>query len=130
MQELAITCEPVRGQKLFIRPIEPPDSELVRAFLDRHAPGTPRPSAGLIGKLVGEVAAVLAMEITDESLRIVDLVVAEELRRKRVGRIMIDELAQLAGKMERSWLEVDPRGARRFFERVGFSGDPVMRRRA
>src|SRR5712691_5659436 len=101
---MAITCDRVRGQRLFIRPIEPLDSEVVRSFLDRYAPGAPFPSSGLLGKLVGEPAAVLAMEITDDAIRIIDLIVAEELRRKRVGRVMIDELAQLAVKMERTWL--------------------------
>jgi ribosomal protein S18 acetylase RimI-like enzyme len=120
----------VRGQKLFVRPLEPTDRDEVGAFLLLHSPASPVPSDGLLGKLVGNLAAVLSMEIAGADVRICDLVVAPELRRKRVGRVMVDELDALAAKMERSWLVVDPGDdAREFFRRVGFAEDGSRMRR-
>jgi len=79
---------------------------------------------GLIGKLVGDLVAVLAMEITTDAVHISDLFVARELRRKRIGRFMVDELARLAKKMDRDRLIVDPPAdAREFFRRIGFDGN-------
>lgn len=121
----------MRGQKLFVRPLDPADRDIVAAFLATHSPQSAVPTDGLIGKLVGSLAAVLAMEITDTSIAIRDLVVAPELRRKRVGRVMIEELDAMAGKLERDWLVADGAGeSREFFRRVGFGEDGMrmMRR--
>jgi N-acetylglutamate synthase-like GNAT family acetyltransferase len=118
----------MKGQKLFVRPIEPADAESIRDFCAVHG-GAPDTRAGLIGKLVGDLAAVLTMELEADAVRIVDLVVAEPLRRKRVGRVMLDELASMAAKLDRSWLvagcvQTD------FLRRVGFEEHGgVMRRR-
>jgi GNAT superfamily N-acetyltransferase len=112
----------VKGQHLYVRPIDGSDHEAVDAFLDLC--GCPRslPKTGLLGKLVGDLAAVLLMEIAPSCILIRELVVAAPLRRKRVGRVMIDELAQLAAKIDRPLLVVEePAEARRFFERVGFA---------
>jgi GNAT superfamily N-acetyltransferase len=110
----------MRGQRLFVRPIEAADGEEIRAFLGGAAP----PAAGLVGKLVGNLVAVLAMEVTPDAIRVDDLVVARELRRKRIGRVMLSELADLAAKMERDSLIVDLDGertdAKEFLSRVGF----------
>lgn len=128
----------MRGQRLFIRPIEPADHDLVRAFLQRHSgrvdqriPEVGRripevdqriPAYGLLAKLVGELVAVVAIDITDDAVRIDDLVVATELRRKRIGRAMVGEVAQIAVKMGRRRLVADDAaGADEFFRRVGFS---------
>jgi ribosomal protein S18 acetylase RimI-like enzyme len=121
----------VRGQRLFVRPIDSADGEEVRAFLRRHSTSTDAPSAGLVGKLVGDLVAVLAMQVTDDAIRIEDLVVAHELRRKQIGRVMLGELAELALKMERDWLIVDNAGeAREFFRRAGFEDEgTTMKRR-
>jgi N-acetylglutamate synthase-like GNAT family acetyltransferase len=74
--------------------------------------------------------SVLAMDLETDAIRLVDLVVAEELRRKRVGRVMLNELAALAAKLERTWLVADMKNAE-FLRRVGFvEDDGVMRRRA
>jgi len=118
----------VKGQRLFVRPIDAADTDAVRAFAAQYG-GSPDPRAGLLGKLVGELVSVLSMEIEDDAVRIVDLVVAEELRRKRVGRVMLNELAALAAKLERTWLVADIAN-RAFLERVGFVEDGgLMRRR-
>lgn len=114
----------MRGQRLFIRPIEPSDRDLVRAFLHDYSQRAELPAYGLLAKLVGELVAVIAIEITPDAVRIDDLVVAPELRRKRIGRAMVAEVAQLAAKMDRARLVVaDARGADEFFRRVGFRSE-------
>jgi N-acetylglutamate synthase-like GNAT family acetyltransferase len=118
----------VKGQKLFVRPIEGSDATALRAFAVGHG-GDPTPPAGLLGKLVGELAAVLTMEVEPDAVRLIGLVVAEELRRKRVGRVMLNELANVAASMNRQWL-VAGIEHRAFLERVGFvEMDGVMKRR-
>jgi GNAT superfamily N-acetyltransferase len=111
----------VRGQRLFIRPIESGDAESVRLFFAANAKADDAPSMGLIGKLVGDLVAVLAMEITIDAVRISNLFVARELRRKRIGRFMVDELARLAKKIDRDRIVVEPPAdARDFFRKIGF----------
>lgn len=118
----------MKGQKLFVRPIEAADADAIRAFAARFG-GPPEIRSGLVGKLVGDLAAVLSMELETNGIRLVGLVVAEELRRKRVGRVMLNELASLAAKLERAWIVADVEH-RLFLERVGFvEEDGVMRRR-
>jgi N-acetylglutamate synthase-like GNAT family acetyltransferase len=118
----------VKGQKLFVRPIEAADADAVRAFAAQHG-GSPGAHSGLLGKLVGELVAVLAMDVEADAVRVVDLVVAEELRRKRIGRVMLNELAALAAKLERNCLIADVKHAE-FLRRVGFTEDQgVMKRR-
>lgn len=114
----------MRGQRLFIRPIEPDDREAIRRFLELHrnARAAPPPACGLLGKLVGELVAILEMEIAGDSILLTDLVIATELRRKRIGRAMVEELARMAEKMELSEIVVpDPREADRFLQKVGFT---------
>ena len=118
----------MKGQKLFVRPIEAADLDAVRAFAAQHR-GSLDARFGLLGKLVGELVSVLAMKVEDDAIRVLDLVVAEELRRKRVGRVMLNELASLAKKLERNWLIADVQHAA-FLQRVGFTEDQgVMKRR-
>lgn len=118
----------MRGQKLFIRPIDALDHDALLAFLRRHAPGTPVPATGLVGKLVGDIVAVLAMSLTDDAVRVDALVVAEELRRKRIGRYMMEETASMARKLDKS--SVISEKEHPFLARVGFLRDGgVMRRR-
>ena len=122
----------LRGQRLFVRPIESTDRDAVRTFLATHASGAGMPQTGLIGKLVGNLVAVLAMEVTPDAIRVDDLVVAGELRRKQIGRVMIMELADLAAKMERDWLVAERGDAAAFLRRVGFveegKGERMVRR--
>ena len=117
----------MRGQKLFVRPIEAADHDAIRLFLASHAPShAPVPTCGLVGKLLGDIVAVLSMEITGDAVRVDGLVVAKELRRKRIGRGMLAELDALAAKMEREWLIA--LSDHEFLRRVGFSGNDVLRR--
>jgi ribosomal protein S18 acetylase RimI-like enzyme len=144
----------VRGLRLYIRPIEAPDTQSVAAFLARHtappagiealaAPGegdrTPLPSGesvadaplpyvvpawGLLGKLLGDIVAVVSLEMTSDALRIDDLVVARELRRKWIGRAILREVEQLAVRMDRHRLVVEHAGdAEEFLRRVGFESE-------
>ncbi len=108
----------MRGQKLFIRPIEPADHETVRRFLQEQTGQTAVPACGLLGKLVGELVAVIALQITAHSVQIDDVVVAAGLRRKRIGRVMLDEAEQIAAKIDRTRLVVNT--SHEFFRRTGF----------
>ncbi len=120
----------MRGQKLYIRPIDFADQEEVRRFLAHNSTSSKVPRSGLIGKLVGELVAVLAMEITTDGVRVDDLVVAQELRRKRIGRIMLSELDTIAAKVDRDWLIVERDDkAREFLRKVGFTGEKKMVRK-
>lgn len=110
----------MKGQRLFVRPIDSGDHSAVTAFLAQYSASTPSPACGLVGKLVGELVAVLTMEVTDGAIRVDDLVVAPELRRKRIGRVMMNEVHALAAKMDRTRIEA-PRGrGDEFLQRIGF----------
>jgi GNAT superfamily N-acetyltransferase len=117
----------MRGLKLYIRPIETGDADAIRAFLGRHSASSSVPRCGLLGKLLGDVVAVLAMEITADAIRLDDLVVAKDLRRKHIGRGMLAELDALAAKIDREWIIA--RADHEFLRRVGFCGDGTLRRR-
>ena len=121
----------MRGLRLYVRPIDSADTPAVSAFLARQLAGrTEAPAWGLLGKLLGDIVAVVALQITDDALRIDDIVVAHDLRRKRIGRAMLREVEQLAAKFERNRVVVDDAGgAQEFFRRVGFvsEGDRWIR---
>lgn len=110
----------MKGLRLYVRPIEPADHAAVRDFLGRST----LPAWGLLGKLLGEIVAVVALEITDDELRVGEIFVARELRKKRIGRAMMREVEQLAAKFERRRIVVDNAGgAEEFFRRVGFENE-------
>ena len=142
----------MKGLRLYVRPIETADHDAVRAFLATHgaagfsppreagglkaaapplpssaadaAAAPPVPACGLLGKLLGDIVAVVALEITGDAVRVIDLFVAEGLRRKRIGRVMMREVEQLAAKFERRRIIVDDaRGAQEFFRRIGFENE-------
>jgi GNAT superfamily N-acetyltransferase len=118
----------VRGLRLFVRPIEAADRPVLQAFFSQQR-GTadqrpPAPAWGLLGKLLGDVVAVVSLEITDDALRVEDLTVSRELRRKWIGRVMMREVEQLAVKMDRRRIVVEDAGdAHEFFRRVGFQSE-------
>lgn len=56
-----------------------------------------------------------------DAIRLDDLFVAPELRKKRIGRFMVDELVNIAGTLNRQRLIVEePGNAAKFLEKVGF----------
>jgi GNAT superfamily N-acetyltransferase len=79
------------------------------------------PACGLLGKLLGDIVAVVWLETTADALRVDDILVASELRRKWIGRVMLREVEQLAVKLDRRRVVVeDARDAQEFFRRTGF----------
>jgi len=119
----------VRGLRLFVRPIEATDHPDVAAFFTgkgevADAASRPAPACGLLGKLLGDIVAVVSLELTDDALRVEDVTVARELRRKWIGRVMMREVEQLAMKMDRRRIVVEHAGdAQEFFRRVGFQSE-------
>ena len=111
----------MRGLRLFVRPIEPSDATEVRAFLERQSLDPSTPAWGLLGKLLGEIVAIVSLDLSGDAVRVDDVVVARDLRKKRIGKAMMREVEQLAVKMDRNRIIVDDaRDAREFFRRVGF----------
>lgn len=123
----------MRGLRLFVRPIEPGDDPVIREFLARNRPpdATGRhptlpeaPAWGLLGKLLGDVVAVVTSSTEGDALRIDEIVVARELRKKWIGRVMVRETAVLAAKLDHRRVVVeDARGAEEFYRRVGFESE-------
>ena len=118
----------MKGLRLFVRPIEAADRDAVGAFLEGHERAARAdsevPAYGLLGKLLGDIVAVVAIDLTPDALRIADIFVASELRRKRIGRVMVQEVEQLAAKMDRNRVVVeDARGAGEFFRHIGFRSE-------
>ncbi len=95
--------------------------------MERQSTGSATPAApacGLLGKLLGDIVAVVALDINDDVMRVIDVTVARELRRKWIGRVMMREVEQLASKMDRQRIVVeDARDAHEFFRRVGFQSE-------
>lgn len=110
----------MKGLRLYVRPIEATDQPALEAFLGTATP----PACGLLGKLLGDLVAVVALEITGDGVRVNDIYVSRELRKKRIGRVMMREVEQLAAKLEQRRIIVDDaRGAQEFFRRVGFESE-------
>ena len=119
-----------RGLRLFVRPIEATDHPALQAFFSKQGnageSGDTTPAWGLLGKLLGDVVAVVSLDITDDALHVEDLTVARELRRKWIGRVMMREVEQLAVKMDRRRIVVEHAGdAQEFLRRVGFQSEGV-----
>jgi GNAT superfamily N-acetyltransferase len=111
----------MKGLRLFVRPIEGADAGEIDAFLTREAAQRTAPACGLLGKLLGDIVAVVELDFSGEAMRVDDILVARELRRKRIGKAMMREVEQLAKKLDRRKVVVDDaRGAQEFFRRAGF----------
>ena len=111
----------MKGQTLFIRAIEPADAEAVGNFLQRHGRGSAENRAGFLGKLVGDLVAVLTIEMSERNLEVRELIVREDLRRKRIGRLMLGELERIAATTGIESLRAQPSlDARPFFLKTGF----------
>lgn len=114
----------MRGQTLFIRPFESSDRDAVQAFLTAENRTSEIGDFGLLGKLVGDLVAVLLLELTPDSVKVTELVVTKDLRRKQIGRFMLAEAASLAKKLDRSRLVAEAAsGTADFLRRSGFHDD-------
>lgn len=116
----------MKGLRLFVRPIEPADAQMVGLFLERNretAPSASVPAWGLLGKLLGDIVAVISLTDQGEELRIDEIVVSRDLRKKRIGRVMIAEAAALAAKLEAGRLVAVDEATPRFWQRVGFESE-------
>lgn len=117
----------MKGQRLFIRPIDQDDAPSLAIFLLSHAPGSPVPACGLLAKLLGDLVAVIAFDLDgDDNVRITDLVVAPALRGKRIGRAVVEETVQLARKLDRKALLAPKSESSGFFLRTGFTESDSM----
>jgi ribosomal protein S18 acetylase RimI-like enzyme len=84
----------MKGQKLYVRFVTPDDNEAISAFYRREgfSFGTSDDEFALAGKVVGQLAAHLSCHRNASDIVIDSLLVASELRRKRIGRTMLDHL--------------------------------------
>jgi GNAT superfamily N-acetyltransferase len=129
MQGGGLKSELMKGIRLFIRPLTSDDSPRLLSFWSAEGrPGAP-PRDGLIGFLLGDLVVSLAFEDEGEALRITDVWVARNLRRKRVARAMVEELDALARRRGATRLLVRP--SEEFidaFRRLGFAdaGDGML----
>ena len=120
----------MKGQTLFIRPIETADLNSVGDFLQRHGGGSADGESGILAKLVGDLAAVLIFRFGDRNLEIHQLLVREDLRRKRIGTLMLGELERIAGSRGLQSLSVRNGGADEFLTKAGFidEGDSMVKK--
>jgi ribosomal protein S18 acetylase RimI-like enzyme len=96
--------------------------------MENHSDVQRTPAWGLLGKLLGDIVAVVALELGDDIVFVSDLVVARELRRKWIGRSMLREVEQLALKMDRHRIVVEDAGdAQEFLRRIGFDREGEKR---
>jgi GNAT superfamily N-acetyltransferase len=87
----------VKGQKLFVRTASTGDQEEIARFYSEQFLAVPSGSSSLVGKLVGRIVAHLTYTTHGDIVMIEHILVARDLRRRRVGRFMISELERLAG---------------------------------
>ena len=111
----------MRGLRLLVRSIETADHDAVRQFLERQDCPISVPTLGLLGKLLGDIVAIVALDPAGESLRIVAIIVDRRLRKVRIGRAMMRDVEALASRSNYDRVVVDEvRDAGAFFQRLGF----------
>lgn len=125
----------MKGQYLFVRVARADDLPEIRSFYETeqlegspdslHPSGTAVEGGSLIGKLVGDIVAHLRYSTSNNTVRIESIHVARLLRRKRIGRSMISELARLAGTDGATMMEAPAEcDAAQFLCAVGFERSP------
>ena len=122
---------PAKGQHLYVRPIVNADRTAIAEFLAREAPECDPPAEGVIGKLVGDLVAVAGTSRHDDEVILEVVVVANSLRRKRIGRVLIDALATCVASPSPRWLVARKEESTvAFLRRLGFHdrGDSIVRR--
>lgn len=107
------------GQFLLVRPLVEADLPDLRRITGTTEMTLPVP--GLLARLVGEPVGFLAYSPAGTELRIDQIFVAADLRRKRIGRGLLMETEQLARRLNCTALVVSPHcQAGEFFTQVGF----------
>ncbi|HUP63987.1 MAG TPA: GNAT family N-acetyltransferase [Thermoanaerobaculia bacterium] len=113
-----------------MRPATKSDDTSIRKLLENHNVTTEElATEQLIGFLVGTPAAVAGVSFSPSEAEIQYLVVRPDLRKKRVGRVMIGELAALARQRGASRLVLRKRTPfDEAFRRLGFveSGETLV----
>ena len=112
----------MKGQRLFVRPATDSDHATVRKFLENHGVKTDELAHDqLIGFLVGTLAAVAGISFSPSGAEIEYLVVLPDLRKKRIGGVMMGELADFARQRGASRLVLRKRTPfDEAFRRLGF----------
>jgi GNAT superfamily N-acetyltransferase len=114
----------MKGQRLFVRPLEPGDRETLEAL--HVAAGEPPfeilgSEEGLVGRLAGTTVAWLAWRPEPAAMVITRLFVAGELRRLGIGRMLLAEAGAIAAAGGAASLRVEQDcKLARYFERCGF----------
>jgi GNAT superfamily N-acetyltransferase len=114
----------MKGQRLFVRPLEPADRETLEAL---HAAAGEAPfvelggDEGLVGRLAGSSVAYLVWRPETAAMVITHIFVAAELRRLGIGRMLLAEAGAIAAAGGAPELRVE-QGCKlaRYFERAGF----------
>lgn len=114
----------MKGQRLFVRPLEPGDRETLEAL---HAAAEEPPIGdlggedGLVGRLAGNTVAYLAWRREPGAMMITRLFVAADLRRLGIGRMLLAQAGAIAaaGGAAELRVEQDCKLAR-YFELRGF----------
>ena len=113
----------MKGQRLFVRETAAGDVESLRDFY-RLASAQPPDllTDGVIARVVGDLVAHLSWKVERNQATITYVYVAEALRRKRVGRALIENVVAIARGRGVARLVVDGScPLREFFLRTGFA---------
>ncbi len=117
----------MKGQKLFVRAVEPGDAPELRAFyLQEQNQAVPeRFETGSIAKLLGRIVCHVAHSPAESGRRqITRIQVARELRGKQVGRASMQQIEQQLKEGGTLALVVDGSCfAAGFFQKIGFTHD-------
>lgn len=92
----------MRGQVLIIRSAAAEELAAIRALAEPPLE-VPEPGSGetcLVAKVIGELAGVISASVANERLELRTLYVMPRLRRKRIGRALLDALAREASERE------------------------------
>jgi N-acetylglutamate synthase-like GNAT family acetyltransferase len=116
----------VKGQRLFVRRTETADEETLSDFYRSESFDATDPigSEGVLAKLVGQLVAHLAWNIERDRAVITHVYVADALRGRRVGLVLVRDAIAIA--RENGVKQIRVSGAcpvRDFFLRTGFADE-------
>lgn len=111
----------MKGQRLFVRPAS--WEEIAETAAALGLPTPPAADRTWIAFLVGDAVAIAGADVDGDSALLQFLLVAERVRGKRVGSVMLRELeADLRSSVNRLAVRKDLLSAA-FLERAGFTGE-------